>query len=159
MTDIVSPKGMKNKQKWSIVEEIDLHITAKYTPGMPYPLSMKINGSENFGVVEDAVQAFREKDWFATTVALDGAVIVRISDKDFDMEAWLCQGNGNWRGGDVERFMLTIAPNPIDPAAKKNISVCKECKEMIENEMSARAAMSGMVNGGQGDDTPGSIVQ
>ena len=132
MTDIVSPKGMLTKQTWKVVEHIDEMLKQHYKPDLPRPIWAVIDATERREAVEEAARMFIDKGWFAIAVSVDSKMIVRISDKEFDYEGWLCQVSGVWKGGDEERFMVTVRPSILDPGFEKIISVCGECRDKVE---------------------------
>ena len=130
-----------------VVKQMDGMLIRGYHDGLPEPLGLVITATDRRASIDEAVKMFIDKGWYAIAVDVEDKVIVRIWDKEFDYEAWLCQGNGTWRDGDEERFMVTVKPNIFDPTIEKIISVCAECKDSIDESKTESALLKMAVPG------------
>lgn len=130
--DIPSPKGFFNEQVKCAREGIYNGLMAYYIQNQPDPLNLGITVVNDLDAIQAALGVFHDKGWYAVAMRLLDRNVVRIWEKDFDYESWLCEAGQTWMGGDEERFMVAVKPNIFDPSEEKIISVCGKCKDLID---------------------------
>jgi hypothetical protein len=147
MTDIHTPKGMLTKQTWATVKQLDEMLKQHYEPDLPEPIGMVVTATKRKEAIDETVGMFTDKGWYAIAVEVEDKMLVRIWDKEFDYEGWLCQISGGWHGGDEERFMVIVKPHILDPSFEKLVSACAECKEKLDEVSDGKDSNALMVPG------------